>query len=437
MTEATSADRAYLACVATSHETYSVRRLNVEVPGVREFQRLYEQAVPPNPVEEIVALEQRGASWAEVIDLHAEIAPHGFLVYWRNDVHGVMELAHDEADCIAYLMGNVTIAEQMFRHDPRAMLYAPLRTAIWEDAHGHAWFTVDQPSTQFASLGIPRGLSRGGRARQKARRAAGSAPRRGADGAALLDRGCLIKPPNERTGMSPQNKPSIVFCHGLWADGSCFSKLIPALRADGHEVITAEYGLDSAQGDVDCVLRALGRVSGPAILVGHSYGGSVITAAGIDDRVAGLVYIAALAPDEEETSQSQQDKFPATDVFAHIEVADNRVWLLEPGIDCFAGDLTEEEKQVVWATAMSPVADLFNQKVQGVAWRTKPSAYIVANNDHTVNPDLERFAANRMGATTYDVDSSHVPMLSHPEFVLDVIRNAAAAVQGSAAVGAA
>ena len=106
------------------------------------------------------------------------------------------------------------------------------------------------------------------------------------------------------------HKPSLVFCHGLWADGSCFSKLIPTLRAEGHEVITAEYGLDSAQGDVDCTIRALGRVSSPAILVGHSYGGSVITAAGTDDRVIGLVYIAALAPDEDETSQGQQDKFP-------------------------------------------------------------------------------------------------------------------------------
>jgi pimeloyl-ACP methyl ester carboxylesterase len=232
--------------------------------------------------------------------------------------------------------------------------------------------------------------------------------------------------------MSPQNKPSIVFCHGLWADGSCFSKLIPSLRADGHEVITGEYGLDSHRGDVDCTLRALGRVSSPAILVGHSYGGSVITAAGTDDRVAGLVYIAALAPDEDETSQSQQDKFPVTDVFSHIEVADGRVWLLPSGIDCFAGDLTEQEKHVVWATAMSPVADLFNQKVDGV-WRSKPSAYIVANNDRTVHPDLERFAASRMGARTYDVDSSHVPMLSHHELVLDVIREAASAVQESTA----
>jgi pimeloyl-ACP methyl ester carboxylesterase len=233
--------------------------------------------------------------------------------------------------------------------------------------------------------------------------------------------------------MSPQSKPSIVFCHGLWADGSCFSKLIPSLRAEGYEVITSQHGLDSHQGDVDCVLRALGRVSSPAILVGHSYGGSLITAAGTDDRVAGLVYIAALAPDEEETSQSQQDKFPVTDVFSHIEIADGRVWLLPSGIECFAGDLSEQEKQVVWATATAPVADLFNQKVEGVAWRSKPSSYIVANGDRTVHPDLERFVAKRMGATTHEVESSHVPMLSHADLVLDVIREAATAVQESAA----
>jgi uncharacterized protein (DUF302 family) len=141
--------------MAASQETYTARRLTVAVPGVRQFQQRYEQAVPTNPVEEIAALVQRDASWAEVIDAHAELAPHGFLIYWRNDVHGVMQLANDENDCIAYLMGNVTIAEQMFRHDPRAMLYAPLRTVIWQDAHERAWFTVEQPSTQFASFGIP------------------------------------------------------------------------------------------------------------------------------------------------------------------------------------------------------------------------------------------------------------------------------------------
>ena len=142
---------------------------------------------------------------------------------------------------------------------------------------------------------------------------------------------------------------------------------------------------------------------------------------------------AALAPDESETSQSQQEKFPVTDVFSHIEIADGRIWLLRDGIDCFAGDLTDAEKELTWATAMSPVAELFTQKVEGVAWRTKPSWYIVANNDRTVHPDLERFVAERMGATTTDVDSSHVPMLSHPDLVLDVIREAAGAVQDSAA----
>jgi pimeloyl-ACP methyl ester carboxylesterase len=233
--------------------------------------------------------------------------------------------------------------------------------------------------------------------------------------------------------MANESKPSIVFCHGLWADGSCFSKLISPLRAEGYEVIASQHGLDSHQGDVDCVLRAIGRVSSPVILVGHSYGGSLITAAGTDDRVVGLVFISALAPDEEETSQSQQDKFPPTDVFGHIEIADGRIWLLPSGIDCFAGDLTDEEKELVWATAMPPVADLFNQKVQGVAWRSKPSAYIVAANDHTVNPELERFAAKRMGATTYEIESSHVPMLSHPDVVLDAIRNLTAAIQESLA----
>jgi pimeloyl-ACP methyl ester carboxylesterase len=227
--------------------------------------------------------------------------------------------------------------------------------------------------------------------------------------------------------MSP-SKPSIVFCHGIWADGSCFSKLIPPLRADGHEVIAAQYNLDSAQTDVDSVIRCLGRVSSPAILVGHSYGGSVITAAGTDDRVVGLVYISALAEDETETAQAQQDKFPATDVFSAIEVADGRVWMLPEGIEFFAGDLSEEEKQVVWAAAMPPAANLFGEKVPGVAWRTKPSAYIVAANDRSVNPELERFSAKRMGATTYEVESSHVPMLSQPDTVVDVIRAAASKV---------
>jgi pimeloyl-ACP methyl ester carboxylesterase len=220
-------------------------------------------------------------------------------------------------------------------------------------------------------------------------------------------------------------KPSIVFAHGIWADGSCFSKVIPPLAAEGYQVIAAQYGLDTLEDDVARTRATIGRVSGPVLLVGHSYGGSVITAAGTDDRVAGLVYIAALGPDETETSQGQQDKFPATDVFKYVEVSGGRVWMTPEGTRAFAGDLPEEEQKLVWATHYAPDVNLFNTKAQGTAWRTKPSWCIVANNDRTVHPDLERFSAKRMGAHTYDVDSSHVAMLSHPDFVLDVIRTAA------------
>src|SRR5206468_9080875 len=140
--------------------------------------------------------------------------------------------------------------------------------------------------------------------------------------------------------MSKNSKPSIVFAHGIWADGSSFSKVIPALQAEGYEVVSTQNGLDTLEGDVAAVRRALGRVPSPAILVGHSYGGTVITAAGADDRVAGLVYIAALAPDAGETSQSRRGQFPTTDIFSHIEIADGRVWMLLKGVECFVGDLS-------------------------------------------------------------------------------------------------
>jgi pimeloyl-ACP methyl ester carboxylesterase len=188
-----------------------------------------------------------------------------------------------------------------------------------------------------------------------------------------------------------QTKPSIVFCHGIWADGSCFSKVIPTLQAEGHEVMAAQYGLDTLAGDVAAVKRTLGRVSSPAILVGHSYGGAVITAAGTDDRVAGLVYIAAVAPDAGETVEGQLNQFPTTEIFSHIEVGEGRVWMLPEGVKYFAGDLSEQEQQVVWATHYAPAADLFTQKLDGVAWRSKPSSYILATSDRTVHPELQRF----------------------------------------------
>ena len=236
--------------------------------------------------------------------------------------------------------------------------------------------------------------------------------------------------------MSKPIKPSIVFCHGIWADGSCFSKVIPALQAEGHEVMAVQYGLDTFTEDVAAIKRTLGRVSSPAILVGHSYGGATITAAGTDDRVIGLVYLAAVAPDAGETVQGQLNNYP-TDVFKNIAVADGRVWLLSPeGTKCFAGDLSEQEQKVVWATHYAPAADLFEQqklKPNDIAWKSKPSWYIVAKNDRTVHPDLQRFVAKRMGATTVEANSSHVVMLSQPDLVVDMICKAVSGALSKAA----
>ena len=230
--------------------------------------------------------------------------------------------------------------------------------------------------------------------------------------------------------MSTQTKTTIVFCHGIWADGSCFNKVIPALQGAGHQVMAVQYGLDSFVEDVAAIKRTLNRVSGPVLRVGHSYGGATITAAGVDERVVGLVYIAAVAPDAGETVQSQLDKYPS-DIFGRIEVADGRVWMLPNGTEFFAGDLSLEEQKVVWATHYAPAADLFQQQKltsDGVAWRTKPSWFILAKKDHTVHPELQRFLATRMKARITEADTSHVPMLSKPELVIDVVLKAAAEV---------
>jgi pimeloyl-ACP methyl ester carboxylesterase len=231
--------------------------------------------------------------------------------------------------------------------------------------------------------------------------------------------------------MPTASKPAIVFCHGIWADGSCFSKVIPPLQADGHEVIAVQYGLDSFAEDVATVKRTLNRVGSPVVLVGHSYGGATITAAGVDERVAALVYIAAVAPDTGETVQNQLDKYPS-DIFSRVEVADGRAWMLPNGTEFFAGDLSAAEQKLVWATHYAPVFDLFQQQKLGakdIAWKAKPSWYVLATQDHTVHPDLQRWVSKRMEANVTEVNSSHVPMLSQPNVVIDVIRKAAAAVR--------
>jgi pimeloyl-ACP methyl ester carboxylesterase len=224
------------------------------------------------------------------------------------------------------------------------------------------------------------------------------------------------------------SKASIVFAHGLWADGSCYGKVMKLLQSDGYEVISTQNQLNTVEDDAAAVRTALGRVSSPAVLVGHSYGGTVITAAGTDDRVAALVYICALAPDEGETSQAEQDKHPRTPVFDHIEVADGRIWLKRSGTPDFCGDLSAEEQQMVWATQTVPLVELFSQPVPGAAWKSKPTYYVLGTNDRTVHPDLQHFVAKRMNAKVTELASSHVPMLSQPQRVYEVIREAAESI---------
>jgi pimeloyl-ACP methyl ester carboxylesterase len=203
--------------------------------------------------------------------------------------------------------------------------------------------------------------------------------------------------------------------------------LIPVLQAEGHDVIAAQHGLDALASDVAAVRNTLGRVRSPVILVGHSYGGTLIP----EPTPALPGSSTSLRWHRMPTKRRKvcRPKFPVTEVFSHIEVADGRIWLKPDGVPCFAGDLSEQEQKLVWATQGVPVPDLFTQQVEGTAWRSKPNWFVVAKNDRTVHPELQRFVAKRMEATVVEVDSSHVPMLSQPAVVLDVIRKAANAVQ--------
>ena len=133
------------------------------------------------------------------------------------------------------------------------------------------------------------------------------------------------------------DKPSIVFAHGLWADGSCYSKVIPLLLADGFQVIATQNHLDTVADDAAAVRTSFARASGPVVLVGHSYGGTVITAAGADERVAALVYICAFAPEDGAATTVDQEKYPPTPIFQHIEVVDGRIWLRPSGVPRVCG----------------------------------------------------------------------------------------------------
>lgn len=230
--------------------------------------------------------------------------------------------------------------------------------------------------------------------------------------------------------MSELAKPGIVLVHGLWADASSFNRIIPVLQEEGYEVFAPQFGLDTVAGDVDAVKRGLSRVPSPVVLVGHSYGGTLITAAGGDDRVAGLVYIAGLAPDADETSQSLQDKFPLTDLFKadQVEVSEGRLWMKPGAAAYFATGLSDSKQKALWATHAAPAADILTQKVEGTAWKTKPSWYVLVKDDCVAHPALQRFVARRMGAITYETSGGHISMLLNPELALEVVREAANAI---------
>jgi pimeloyl-ACP methyl ester carboxylesterase len=234
----------------------------------------------------------------------------------------------------------------------------------------------------------------------------------------------------KETIMALSEKPTIIFAHGLWADGSCWSEVIAPLKAEGFNTIAVQNPLTSLEDDVAAVKRALDRADGPAILVGHSWGGFVITAAGTDERVKGLVYVAALGPDTGESVLSAAGKFEPTLVFSHVAVVDGYIWLNRDALPHFAGDLSEHQQDLVHATQGPANAAMLETTLEGApAWKTKPSWYVVAQNDETITPAQERFMSSRMGATTIEVSSSHVPMISHPQIVVDLIKAAAEAAK--------
>ena len=226
--------------------------------------------------------------------------------------------------------------------------------------------------------------------------------------------------------MTTNNKPNIVLVHGLWADGTCWSEVIPALQADGYNVISVQNPLSSLQDDVDAVKRALDRANGPVVLVGHSWGGFVITAAGLDERVQSLVYVAALGPDSGESLASLSAQYTAPPIFSYLDVVDGYIWVNKNGIPAFAGDVSQAQQDLIYATQGPANGALMETKLEGTpAWKNKPSWYVVASDDGAINPELERFMAKRMGAETVEVKSSHVPMISQPQVVIDLIKKAA------------
>ena len=231
------------------------------------------------------------------------------------------------------------------------------------------------------------------------------------------------------------SRPNIILVHGAWADGSCWSAVIERLQAAGYNVRAPQFPLTSLADDVARLRQVLAFQDGPTVVVGHSYGGQIMTALGNDaPNVVGLVYIAAFGLDEGESLGALLSQGPVTPALAH-NFTDQRgfVWLSEEDfVEHFAGDVDRPQARVMWAVQQALAGSAFADVMGTPAWKSLPTWYLVAKDDEAIPPDAERQFAARMGATTVEVSASHVAMVSHPDDVASLIERATESVGASA-----
>jgi len=219
---------------------------------------------------------------------------------------------------------------------------------------------------------------------------------------------------------------NVVLVHGAWADGSSWANVIPLLQAAGLHVTAVQNPLSSLGDSVAATRRALAVQDGPTVLVGHSFGGSIISESGDDPKVTALVYVAARAPDAAEDFAALSAKYPTGAVRAGIQTSEGYTLLSEESfLKYFANGVDHKTAEVLFATQGATAAAALGERTTVAAWHSKPSFYAVAKQDHTIDPNLERFLAKRMNAKTIEVDSGHLPMVSHPQEIADLIIKAA------------
>lgn len=220
---------------------------------------------------------------------------------------------------------------------------------------------------------------------------------------------------------------NIVLVHGLYADGSSWAKVIPLLQAKGYQVTAVQNPTTSLEADVDAVKRTLALQDGPTILVAHSYGGMVISQAGVDPKVKGLVYVAARAPEAGEDYPALAAKFPPAPAAKGLQWSADGFGVLsqQAFLQDFAGDLPKQEANVFFSVQQPFAKAIATAKTDAAAWQSKPSWYAVSTQDRTINPELQRFMAKRMNAHTIELAASHVSLISHPREIADLIEEAA------------